>query len=158
MDESPSKSDRATGTETEEEKLPARSESANQDGGPEDPQEIIEKLQKSPQLIREVFMAVMKGGGPMYPPFLDKVDKDHITHGIEIMKLEATNRFEDGRSKRKYNMAYFVTGVLLFIFLTVYLVTTGNKDVFFEILKTLGAFAAGGVGGYGLSEVKRQSE
>ena len=118
-------------------------------------QEILQAVRKDPTIIKETFFGMMKGG-MSYPPFLDKVDKNHITKALSIMSKEVDNAFKTGKSKRNYTLIYVLIGVALFIFLMIYLVTTNNTEMLTEILKIGGAVVVGGFGGYGISESKHK--
>jgi hypothetical protein len=117
--------------------------------------EIIEKMaRENPSVVREMFMGIMKS--PMYPPFLDKIEKEHISQALNTMDKQVDNDYKDKQSSKKYTVVYVILGIALFVFLTVYFINTNNKDFLMEIIKIIILLGGGGFGGFGISEIRHK--
>ena len=88
------------------------------------------------------FIKCVKGKSML---LLSKLNEKHIDRILDISEKEEDNSFKDSQSNKRYNLFYFMLGILLFVFLTVFLVKD-NKDLFLEIVK-IGVAIVGGFGG-----------
>ena len=84
-----------------------------------------------------------------YHPIFDKFEPEHVTQFLTQVHEQDTGEMRIRTSNRWFRLAYVLTGVAVFIFLTL-LLLPNRADLYFEILKSLGIFAAGTAGGYGL--------
>jgi len=116
--------------------------------------EIMEKIKQNPSVMKEVFMGIMKG--PMFPPFLEKIEKEHITQALNSMDKELDYEYKDSQSSKKYSAFYVLFGVFAFIYLAHLFINTDNVELLREIVKIGGAVIIGGIGGYGICEAKRK--
>lgn len=119
------------------------------------PEIIKEQLEKNPSMVREVFMGIMKSG-PMMPPFLEKIDGEHITQALCTMDKEIDYEHTDKKWKRFFTAGYVIVGLFVFIYLTHFFVKTNNIDLLKEILKIGGSVIVGGLGGYGINEARHR--
>ena len=116
--------------------------------------EIIERIKQNPSIMKEAFMGIMNE--PMFPPFLEKIEGEHITQALSSMDKELDYEHKDKQSSKKYNTFYLVFGVLAFIYLAHLFINTNNVELLKEIVKIGGAVIVGGIGGYGISEAKQR--
>ena len=100
-------------------------------------------------LISSALEASFARSGPAYHPIFDKFEPDHVTQFLTQTHEQDIGELQFRRSNRWFRFAYFLAGVAVFFFLT-FLLLPDRADLYFEILKGLGIFAAGGAGGYGL--------
>ena len=111
--------------------------------------EIFEQL---PSEIKAV-LSMQRFSSSTPHPF-SKITEHHIDKILEISAKDDEQKYKDTQQARKFHLLYFLLGILLFIFLTIFLV---GKDIelFKEIVKLFIAFA-GGLGlGYGISSFKK---
>jgi hypothetical protein len=139
-----------------------RAESREEQAEKLTPSEEIEKIPPEMKRGLEMFFSMQRFiGGPSFPPFLKKINEEHITKILEITEEADKQSFQDASSERKYGFAYFLTLCLvfvsLFIFLTVYLADK-DKELYKEILKIGVGFLSGIAAGYGLGVRKRGRE
>jgi hypothetical protein len=59
--------------------------------------------------------------GPIHPPFMKKINEEHISKMLELSENESKRDFEDAQSTKKYNLAYVLIFCALFVFSVVYL-------------------------------------
>ena len=99
--------------------------------------------------IQEIFASVARSSGPSYHPIFEKFEAEHVTQFLK--QTHETDREERQlrRGSRWFSLGYVVIGVLIFVFLTLFLLPD-HADLYLEILKVLGIFGAGAAGGYGL--------
>ena len=87
--------------------------------------------------------------GPAYHPLFDKFESEHITQFLSQTHDEDQQEQQIRKSNRWFRLGYVVIGVLVFVFLTWFLLPA-HPDLYLEILKVIGIFAAGIGGGYGI--------
>lgn len=107
--------------------------------------EILKKLPPEIKKVVEMGFSMQRISGPMQNPLLSKLNENHINRILDIGEKEEENIFKDSQSNKKYNLIYFILGILLFVFLVIFL-GKDNKDLFLEILK-VGILLIGGFGG-----------
>jgi hypothetical protein len=91
--------------------------------------------------------------GPVYPPFVRKINEEHISKIIEYSESESKRSYDDARSGRRYGLCYTVLSFLLFGFIIVYLADR-NPALLKDVLVVLGIFAGGFGAGYGVKPSK----
>ena len=119
--------------------------------------EIIEKIKKNPVVMKEMIMAFMKSG-PSYPPFLNKINSEHITQALGMMDKEIDNECDLKKNGRWFTAGYTLLGTFIFVFLVVYFTVTNNVSLLQEVLRIGGAVVVGGIGGYGISEARKKRD
>jgi len=107
--------------------------------------EILDNLPPEIKKVVEMGFSMQRISGATPNPILSKLNENHIDRILDIGEKEEDNSFKDSQSNKKYNLIYFIIGILLFIFLIVFLVKD-NKELFLEILK-IGVAIIGGFGG-----------
>lgn len=113
---------------------------------------VPRSIQKLPPEVKE-FISMMGFSGPVTPPFLNKVNEEHITKVLEITDKDSQRTYDDAQSSKKYSLAYLVLSFLLFGFVIVYLADR-NATLLRDILVILGVFAGGFGAGYGVKAYK----
>lgn len=105
------------------------------------------------------FERIVAGGvmqsSPDHHPIFDKFNSDHVTQFLEHSHEIA---IEEKRHRRENTRLFFggsVISIVGFGLLTWYLLPN-HSDMFFEILKTIGASALGAAGGYGFKAYQDQ--
>jgi hypothetical protein len=111
--------------------------------------EVLEKLPPEARKRLVEMNSFMALSGPMMPPFLKKVNEEHISKVLELSDKESQREFELAQSSKKYNLAYIVLSFLLFGFIIVYLADR-NPVLLKDILTVLGIFAGGFGSGFGV--------
>ncbi|MDD2285220.1 MAG: hypothetical protein RBR40_14275 [Tenuifilaceae bacterium] len=81
-------------------------------------------------------------------PLLSKITESHISKILDLSEKEDDNTYKDAQSSKKYTAFYFLTGVLLFVFLVVFLVER-NSSLLMSIIEKIIFIIAGFAGGYG---------
>lgn len=109
-------------------------------------------IQQLPPEVREV-VSMMGFSGPVTPPFLNKVNEEHISKVLEITDKDSQRTYDDAQSSKKYSLAYVVLSFLLFGFVIVFLADK-NAALLKDILIILGVFAGGFGAGYGVKAFK----
>ncbi len=84
----------------------------------------------------------------MPPPFADKINESHITSLISSSEKESEREFIDSRSTKRYLFTVFIIMVLLFLFLTIYLLER-EPGLYTELLKGFVFILTGSFGGFG---------
>ena len=137
------------------------SEGGNADR-PDDRRDVVERDDRTSTTRETVdaFLASVSGvslarSDPAHHPIFDKFESEHVTrflgqiHELDIGELQLRG------SSRWFRLVYCLVVVAVFVFLTFFLLPD-RADLYFEILKGLGIFVAGGAGGYGLKVYQDQ--
>ncbi len=138
------------------------SEGGNEDrsGAGHDVAEKEDQAPTTPDLsttfISSALEASFARSGPAHHPIFDKFEPEHVTRFLTQAHEQDIGELQLRRSNRWFRLGYVLIGVAVFIFLT-FLLLPGRADLYFEILKGLGIFAAGGAGGYGLKAYQDRS-
>ena len=106
------------------------------------------ELRESRQVAHEL-VATFARSGPAYHPIIDKFESDHVTQFLQHAHEQDKGEREFRRGNRWFRLIYTLVGVAVFAFLTLLLLPE-QANLYLEILKGLGIFAAGAAGGYGL--------
>jgi|SRR5215213_4902347 len=117
--------------------------------------EVLEKLPPDARKRLVEMNSFMALSGPMIPPFLKKVNEEHISKVLDISDKDSQRIYDDAQSTKKYILAYVVLSFILFGFLVVYLADK-NPTLLKEILTVLGIFAGGFGAGYGVKTYKER--
>jgi hypothetical protein len=146
-------------SDKEDEKKDERKEEAGKEG-PIEP-DTLEKLPPQARRSLEMFFSAQRVFGPVYPPFLDKINAEHISKVLEISEKSDERDFKSAQSERKYKLIYLiifcVVFLFLFVFLTVYLADR-DKELYKDILQIGIGFLTGLAAGYGLGTRKKKQE
>lgn len=114
----------------------------------------------TPEPIRAMISSVF-GQRPVFPPFMDKINEDHISKVLDYSDKQDQRDFSDAASQRRYDFAKLITicvvSLFIFVFLTVYLVDK-DKELYKDILKIALGFVTGTLAGYGLGVRKKAKE
>ena len=87
--------------------------------------------------------------GPSYHPIFDKFESEHVSQFLSQSHQREQDEYRFERSNRWFKLVYVLMGLGVFVFMT-QLLLPEHADLYIEILKGLGIFAAGAAGGYGL--------
>ena len=121
---------------------------ANEDASGSDSFIEPEILEKMPPEVRQEFrqLTAFMGSisGARQPPFLKKINEQHIDKLITFSENESVRGFQYAQSTKKYNLTYVLIFCAVFIFLVVFL---GDKNP--ELLKDLLKVLVGFIGGFG---------
>lgn len=101
------------------------------------------------QQVIQGFAALISRSDPDYNPMFEKFEPQHITQFLGNLHEADTEERQLRRSDRWFRVLYALLGVAVFFVLLERLLPE-REDLLIEILKVVGAFAAGGFGGYGL--------
>ena len=140
-------------------------ESANESGGTEDqagsqaqtsrdvaakPEEVtnVSRHDRLPQSIVEEFTGIAQFG-PMHHPIFSKFEPEHVTQFLANVREREQDESHYKKGGRWFRLAYVLTGIGVFVFLTL-LLLPDQSDLYFQILEYVGIFAAGFAGGYGI--------
>lgn len=113
------------------------------------PPEVLQRLPPEARKMVEMTSFMASISGPGHPPYMKKINEEHITKIIEFSDKDSQRDFEDAQSSKKYRLAYVLIFCSLFVFAVVYL-GDKNPELLKEILKYAAVFAGGGGVGYGL--------
>jgi hypothetical protein len=119
--------------------------------------EVLDKLPPEARKRLVEMNSFMALSGPMMPPFLKKINEEHISRVLELSDKDSQRAFEDAQSSKKYTLAYVVCSFLLFGFIIVYLADR-NPVLLKDILTVLGIFAGGFGAGFGLKAFQDRSK
>jgi hypothetical protein len=112
---------------------------------------------KVPEPVRAFFSSIFASRHPIFPPFMEKINEEHIARVLDYSEKEDERDFEDAKSQRRYRFATFlviaILFIFLFVFLTVYLVDR-DRELYKDIVKLglgfLSGLALGGGVAYNL--------
>lgn len=138
--------------EADEKLTPSGAGEISEQQSVQDPEPVFEPkiLEKMPVEVRQLIVSFLANfSGSAHPPFLKKINEEHISKILDLSENESKRVFEDTQSTKKYNLAYVLIFCALFVFSIVYL-GDKNPDLLKEILKYLAVFAGGGGFGYAL--------
>ncbi len=91
--------------------------------------------------------------GPMHHPIFGKFEAEHVTQFLENVRERERDESRHKNSERWFRLAYVIIGIAVFAFLTYFLLPE-HSELYFDILKGVGIFAAGIAGGYGIKSYK----
>lgn len=135
---------------------PDREDPEQQAGVPQ-PLNHDEEAPPPTAIIRELSQIVAHKGPqePRYHPLFDKLEPQHLTKLLEVVREGLAARMRAQRERIWFRFIYMSIPFAIFIFLTLYLLPD-HSDLYLEILKVLGASALGAVGGYGFKAYQEQ--
>ena len=111
-------------------------------------------LEEVPEPVKEFFSSFFAARQPVFPPFMQKINEEHIAKVLDYSEREDERDFEDSRSQRRYQFGTFlvvaILFVFLFVFLTVYLVDR-DRELYKDIIKLGLGFLSGLALGGGLA-------
>jgi hypothetical protein len=111
--------------------------------------EVLDKLPPDTKKRLVEMNSFMALSGPLVPPFLKKINEEHISKVLEISDKDSQRAYDDAQATKKYTLAYIVLSFLLFGFIVVYLADR-NPALLKDILIVLGIFAGGFGSGFGV--------
>ncbi|MBD2776296.1 hypothetical protein [Iningainema tapete] len=113
------------------------------------PDELEDLPPELKRVVEAAFSIQRISSTPLLSPIQDKINESHISKILEIVEKDDERTFADAQASRKYTLINTIIILLVFVFLTVFLV---NKDVeiYRELLKLSIAFAGGLGSGFGL--------
>lgn len=82
--------------------------------------DILKDIPPEAKKVIEYSMRMQSMSGPMPNPLMAKITEKHIDKILDQSALEESNSFEYAKSSKKYNMAYFILGIALFIFCNIF--------------------------------------
>ena len=94
------------------------------------------------------FVAHIGPQAPRHHPLVDKIEPRHLDKVLDILLEYASENMRGRREGRRLRTAVSLSGLAAFTAITLYLAPE-HGDIYLEILKIVGAFAAGAAGGYG---------
>lgn len=112
-----------------------------------DPEERGREVER-PKVFQEI-VAGFARSGPVFHPIFDKFGPEHVTKFLRQTHEQDIGEQQLRKGNRWFRLIYVLVGVAVFAFLTLLLLPE-QANLYLEILKGLGFFAAGGFGGYGL--------
>lgn len=101
-----------------------------------------------PKVVQEI-VAGFARSGPVFHPIFDKFSSEHVAQFLRQTHEADIGEQQLRKSNRWFRLAYVLVGIAVFVFLTLLLLPE-QANLYLEILKGLGIFAAGTAGGYGL--------
>lgn len=107
------------------------------------------KADSRPQVLEKFAASFARSSGPAYHPIFDKFEPEHVSQFLERTHEADRDERNFRRGDRWFRFGYVLIGVLIFLFLTWFLLPD-HAALYLEILKALGIFGAGAAGGYGL--------
>jgi hypothetical protein len=110
--------------------------------------EEIENLPPDLRRVVEMGFSMQRVVGSMPNPLLSKITESHISKILELSEKEDDHSFKDTQSSKRYTAFYFLIGVLLFVFLVVFLVER-DSNLLLPIIEKIIFVFAGFAGGYG---------
>ena len=87
--------------------------------------------------------------GPSLPPLFEKFKSEHITQFLNQSIESDVARHETSRGDRWCRLAYVISGIGVFAFLTA-LLLSDRSDLYIRILQGMGVFGSGLAAGYGI--------
>lgn len=120
------------------------------DKGKLEKQEASQPIERVPDSVKSLF-SIFGSRQPVFPPFMEKINEQHITKVLDYSEEKDKRDFADIQSERKYNFAKFllilIAFLFLFVFLTLYLVDK-DKELYRDVLKIgLGFLSGAGLAG-----------
>ena len=88
--------------------------------------------------------------GPMPNPLTEKINEQHIDKILEIAEKDEDRSFKNAGENRKFTLIYVLVFAALFVFSTIFLIVSGNKELYSEAVKLFVAFFGGLGGGFGI--------
>jgi hypothetical protein len=118
--------------------------------------ELSEFSEQIPEAMKSFFSFF--AGRPVFPPFVERINEEHITKVLDYSERQDERDFKDTLSDRRYKFGYFIVGcivaVFLFTFLTIYLADK-DKELYKDIVKIVIGFVSGSLFGYGLGKIRK---
>lgn len=108
------------------------------------------------EIPKEITKSISQFGAmikPSYPPFMDKIEPQHISDIIKGADKFDEREFNDKKSTKRYMFAYCLIAVALIIFFTVFF--KSDPDMLRLIITFLIGLGSGIAGGYGIGSRKR---
>ena len=106
------------------------------------------------KIERTIASRVIQSGSAHHPVF-DKFEPEHVSQFLEHSRESRKDKERYRRGGRWFNLVYVLILVVVFIFLTIYLLPE-HRDIYLEILTAIAAFGAGFAGGYGFKAWREQ--
>ena len=100
------------------------------------------------QVFREFFAGIAHSR-PTHHPVFDKFGSEHVTQFLGQAHEQDIEELRLRKGRRWFRLIYVLIGVAVFAFLTLLLLPE-QANLYLDILRGLGIFAAGAGGGYGL--------
>jgi len=103
------------------------------------------------ELKRQIKTSIMMSSlsGMMPSPFLKKFTKEHIDKLIDYSEKDSERGFTFSKRTQNFRLIYILLGLMVFIFLTLYL-AKDNTNLFITLISHLIALLAGTAAGFGL--------
>ena len=113
-----------------------------------------EEIQTLPPEVKEMILSMTSIQGRVPNPIYSKITEEHITQLLKSDDKDLDNQFKYANLGRIYMLVYTILGIGLFVFLTMFLINNGYKELYFEILKLLIAFGGGFGVGFGVNKYR----
>jgi hypothetical protein len=118
-------------------------------------QEPSQSIERIPEPIKGLISSVFASRQPVFPPFMEKINEQHIDKVLDYSEKQDERDFTEAQSERRIAFIRFlvIVGlfVFLFVFLTIYLVDR-DKELYKDILKVALGALGGLAAGYGLGK------
>ena len=116
--------------------------------GEESPPEFLKKI--STEVTKEVLsMSTRMTSAPLFPPYYDKINENHIDKIIAISSKEVEQDHEYNSSNRWFMLVVFLVIVAALCGILYFLVTEEQQGLLNDILLSLVSLIGGFGGGYG---------
>jgi hypothetical protein len=114
-------------------------------------EKALDILEDMPPEIKKRFLSISMGSisRSILSPFESKINEKHIDKIIELGEKDNERMYKDTQHSRKFRLIYFLIGVALFVFLTLFLVGK-DTELFKEVIKLFVVFVGGMGAGYGI--------
>jgi hypothetical protein len=110
-----------------------------------------ESVEKIPEPVRSFFSSFFASRQPVFPPFMEKINEEHINKVLDYSEKQDERDFAEAQAERKFAFARFIVIALVFaftlVFLTLYLAPI-DKELYRDVLKIgLGFLSGAGLAG-----------
>ncbi|MGE5343786.1 MAG: hypothetical protein ACM3SY_20140 [Candidatus Omnitrophota bacterium] len=101
------------------------------------------------EILKSTFFSMGHISDPSLSPIISKMDGHHIDRMLDITEKSENMAFKDVQHSRIYQLIYIILAILVFVFLTIFLVGK-DTELFKEIIKLFIIFVGGVGAGFGL--------
>lgn len=106
-----------------------------------------------PELVSKTSELFAMMQGQMIPPYMHKIESEHIKMAIEAADKSDERAFKDMQAERRYTLYYILAIIALIIALT-FMIAKENPSTYEKIIMMLIGLVAGAFGGYGYGKTK----
>lgn len=108
------------------------------------PDEVLEHV---PPEHRKAFVSAVSSvtqlAAPVVNPILQKVTSEHVSQVIDLAEGDSVREYDAGKSRRRYQFAYFLLGAGVTVGLIIFFTVSDNRDLIPPIVTAIAGFLGG---------------